>query len=127
MLGTVGAALTKVKGTFGIAVIAQDEPDRVIAARRGSPIVIGVGKEESVIASDAAAVVSVTQQVIYLDDNDIAVVTPDLSVGQAMSMITEFRFRHLPVVENGKLFTYFYRTAQTTKVSQYVFKQKLAC
>ncbi|MDF1786512.1 MAG: glutamine--fructose-6-phosphate aminotransferase, partial [Verrucomicrobiales bacterium] len=76
MLGTVGAALTKVKGTFGIAVIAQDEPDRVIAARRGSPIVIGVGKEESVIASDAAAVVSVTQQVIYLDDNDIAVVTP---------------------------------------------------
>lgn len=75
-LGAVCAALRKVVGTFGIAVICQDHPDRVIVARRGSPIVIGVGKNESIIASDAAAVISVTQQVIYLDDNDIAVVTP---------------------------------------------------
>ncbi len=76
LLEAVCAALQKVEGTFGIAVICQDEPDQVIAARRGSPIVIGVGKNECVVASDAAAVVAVTQQVIYLDDNDVAIVTP---------------------------------------------------
>ena len=76
LFGAVCVALTKVEGTFGTAVISQDEPDKVIAARRGSPIVIGVGKDECVIASEAAAVVAVTQQVIYLDDNDVAVVTP---------------------------------------------------
>ncbi len=76
LLEAVCAALQRVEGTFGIAVVCQDEPDKVIAARRGSPIVIGVGGNESVIASDAAAVVAVTQQVIYLDDNDVAIVKP---------------------------------------------------
>ena len=70
-------ALHQVEGTFGIAVLSAREPDRIITARRGSPIVIGVGDGETIIASDASAIVSHTQRVIYLDDNDIAIVKGD--------------------------------------------------
>jgi glucosamine--fructose-6-phosphate aminotransferase (isomerizing) len=70
-------ALHQVEGTFGIAVLSAREPDRIITARRGSPIVIGVSDGETIIASDAAAIIAHTQRVIYLDDNDIAIVTED--------------------------------------------------
>jgi glucosamine--fructose-6-phosphate aminotransferase (isomerizing) len=70
-------ALHQVEGTFGIAVLSARDPGRIITARRGSPIVIGVGDGESIIASDASAILSHTQRVIYLDDNDIAIVTAD--------------------------------------------------
>jgi glucosamine--fructose-6-phosphate aminotransferase (isomerizing) len=70
-------ALHQVEGTFGIAVLSAREPDRIITARRGSPIVIGVGDGETIIASDASAIVAHTQRVIYLDDNDIAIVMAD--------------------------------------------------
>ncbi len=70
-------ALHQVNGTFGIAVLSSREPGKIITARRGSPIVIGIGDGETIIASDAAAIVAHTQQVIYLDDNDIAIVTAD--------------------------------------------------
>ena len=68
-------ALHQVEGTFGIAVVSSNEPGRIITARRGSPIVIGIGDEETILASDAAAIVAHTQRVIYLDDNDIAEIT----------------------------------------------------
>ncbi len=70
-------ALHQVEGTFGIAVICAKEPGKIITARRGSPIVIGVGNGEAIIASDAAAILAHTHRVIYLDDNDIATVTAD--------------------------------------------------
>jgi glutamine---fructose-6-phosphate transaminase (isomerizing) len=70
-------ALHQVEGTFGIAVISSREPGKIITARRGSPIVIGVGDGETIIASDAAAILSHTQRVIYLDDDDIAIVSAD--------------------------------------------------
>ncbi len=70
-------ALHQVEGTFGIAVLSAREPGRIITARRGSPIVIGVGDGETIIASDASAILAHTQRVIYLDDNDIAIVTAD--------------------------------------------------
>jgi glucosamine--fructose-6-phosphate aminotransferase (isomerizing) len=70
-------ALHQVNGTFGIAVLSSREPHQIITARRGSPIVIGVGDGETIIASDASAIVAHTQRVIYLDDNDIAIVTAD--------------------------------------------------
>lgn len=77
LLQAVSDALHQVEGTFGIAVLSAREPDRIITARRGSPIVIGVGDGETIIASDASAILAHTQRVIYLDDNDIAVVTRD--------------------------------------------------
>jgi glucosamine--fructose-6-phosphate aminotransferase (isomerizing) len=70
-------ALHQVEGTFGIAVLSAHEPDKIITARRGSPIVIGIGEGETIIASDASAILAHTQRVIYLDDNDIAVITAD--------------------------------------------------
>ena len=70
-------ALHQVEGTFGIAVLSSREPGKIITARRGSPIVIGVGDGETIIASDASAILAHTQRVIYLDDNDIAIVKAD--------------------------------------------------
>lgn len=70
-------ALHQVEGTFGIAVLSSREPKQIITARRGSPIVIGVGDGETIIASDASAILAHTKRVIYLDDNDVAIVGSD--------------------------------------------------
>lgn len=72
-LEAVQMALGQVTGAYGIAVISQDEPDQLIVARKGSPIVIGMGEKEFFVASDAAPLVEYTQRVMYLDDGDIAV------------------------------------------------------
>lgn len=77
LLHAVCAALNQVEGTFGIAVISEDEPAKIIAARRGSPIAIGLGQDETVVASDAPAIVARTRRVIFLNDDDVAVVTGD--------------------------------------------------
>lgn len=70
-------ALGQVDGTYGIAVISSDENDKLVAARNGSPLLIGIGEGEHFIASDASAILSHTRHVVYLDDGDIAVVTKD--------------------------------------------------
>ncbi len=70
----VRKALREVRGTFGIAAVHTDEPDVIVAARRGSPLIIGVGKDEYLVASDAAAIIQHTAQVIYLSDNEVAAV-----------------------------------------------------
>ncbi|HEY8666427.1 MAG TPA: glutamine--fructose-6-phosphate transaminase (isomerizing), partial [Tepidisphaeraceae bacterium] len=73
----VQAALHQVEGTYGIAVICKDEPDTLVVARKGSPLIIGVGQEEYIVASDASAIVEHTTQVIYLNDNEMAVLRPN--------------------------------------------------
>lgn len=73
----VRAALQDVRGTYGIAVICADEPGKIIAARRGSPLIMGVGDDEYVVASDAAAIVQHMTQVIYLSDGEMATVWED--------------------------------------------------
>lgn len=70
----VREALTKVEGTYGLVVLSQKEPDKLIAVRKGSPLIIGIGENEHFIASDVSAIVIHTKRVIYLDDNDICVV-----------------------------------------------------
>jgi len=70
-------ALHDVQGTYGIAVICADEPDRIIAARKGSPLIIGIGDGEYVVASDASAIIEHTTQVAYLSDGEMAVITRD--------------------------------------------------
>jgi glucosamine--fructose-6-phosphate aminotransferase (isomerizing) len=72
----VQAALHQVEGTYGIAVICKDEPDTLVVARKGSPLIIGVGENEYVVASDGSAIVEHTTQVIYLNDNEMAVLRP---------------------------------------------------
>jgi glutamine---fructose-6-phosphate transaminase (isomerizing) len=73
----VQAALREVQGTYGIAVVCADEPDTLVVARKGSPLIIGVGDDEYVVASDRSAIVGHTTQVIYLNDNEMAVLKPD--------------------------------------------------
>lgn len=70
-------ALNQVDGTYGIAVICSDEKDKIVAARKGSPLLVGIGEGEHYIASDASAILTHTRQVVYLDDGDVAVVTKD--------------------------------------------------
>lgn len=71
----VRIALSEVDGTYGIAVLSSYEPDKIIAARMGSPMVLGIGDDEYIIASDAAAIVSHTKRAIYLNDGEMAIVT----------------------------------------------------
>ncbi|MEI8196263.1 MAG: glutamine--fructose-6-phosphate transaminase (isomerizing), partial [Phycisphaerae bacterium] len=73
----VQAALHETRGTYGIAVMCADEPNTLVVARRGSPLIIGVGQDEYIVASDAAAIVEHTTQVVYLNDNEMAVIKPN--------------------------------------------------
>ena len=69
----VRTALGEVEGTFGIVVVSSHEPDCLIGARRGSPLVLGIGQDEFLVASDASAIIAHTRQVIYLHDDEMAV------------------------------------------------------
>ncbi|MHC4443398.1 MAG: glutamine--fructose-6-phosphate transaminase (isomerizing) [Planctomycetota bacterium] len=70
-------ALHEVQGTYGIAVISADEPDRIVCARKGSPLIVGIGDGEYIVASDASAIVEHTTQVAYLSDGEMAVINRD--------------------------------------------------
>ena len=69
------SALGKVRGTYGIAVMHNDDSSQVVVARMGSPIVIGVGYDGNYISSDPSALLAYTKEVVYLDDGEVAVVT----------------------------------------------------
>jgi len=71
------AALRHVEGTYGLAVMSQEEPGKIVVVRQGSPVLIGLNDGEYFVASDAAAVLEHTRSVIYLDDGDLAVITRD--------------------------------------------------
>ncbi|MFH1620869.1 MAG: glutamine--fructose-6-phosphate transaminase (isomerizing) [Patescibacteria group bacterium] len=73
----VRAACLKVRGTYGLAVISSDEPEKIVVARLGSPIVLGIGDDEFFVASDMSAVINYTQRAIFLDDGDMAVLDSD--------------------------------------------------
>ncbi|MCK4951992.1 MAG: glutamine--fructose-6-phosphate transaminase (isomerizing) [Gammaproteobacteria bacterium] len=77
LLEAVRCTVTDLEGAFALGVISPDEPGRLIAARRGSPLVIGIGVGEHYIASDVAALIPVTQQFIFLEDGDIADIRND--------------------------------------------------
>jgi len=70
----VRLALSKVVGAYGLVVMCKDEPDKLIAARKGSPLVIGIGQGEYFLASDATPIVEYTKSVIYMNDGDVAVI-----------------------------------------------------
>src|SRR5213594_1007796 len=72
LVDATAEALRQVEGTYGIAVISSREPDTLVAARRGSPLLVAIGNGENFVASDASAVLAYTRSVVYLDDGDIA-------------------------------------------------------
>jgi len=69
------AALQHIEGTYGIAVVAETDPGKIVVARRGSPVLLGVGDGEFLVASDVSAVLEHTRSVVYLNDGDVAVLT----------------------------------------------------
>ncbi|HTR41303.1 MAG TPA: glutamine--fructose-6-phosphate transaminase (isomerizing) [Pseudomonadales bacterium] len=93
-------ALREVIGTYGIAVVCASEPDKIIGARRGSPLIVGIGKGENFLASDANAIVAHTKKVYYLNDYDVATVTADrfdvvnLGAETAKIQISQLQFDH---------------------------------
>ncbi len=70
----VQQALREVAGTYGLAVVCADEPGMIVAARKGSPLIVGVGADEYIVASDASAIVEHTVNVVYLNDNEMVVI-----------------------------------------------------
>ncbi|MEY2482197.1 MAG: hypothetical protein QOK24_725 [Verrucomicrobiota bacterium] len=77
LVDAVRAALRQVIGTYGIALVHRDIPDFIVGARRGSPLVLGVGKEENFLASDVSAIVAYTRDAVYLNDFDVVAVERD--------------------------------------------------
>ena len=82
LLEAVQQTVRRLHGAYAIAVFCRDEPHRIVAARQGSPLVIGRGKEENFLASDALALAGTTDQIIYLEDGDVA----DLQLGNVWIM-----------------------------------------
>ncbi|ODV10663.1 MAG: glutamine--fructose-6-phosphate aminotransferase [Rubrivivax sp. SCN 70-15] len=79
LLDAVQRALPRLRGAYAIAVFCRDEPHRVVGARQGSPLVLGLGQGENFLASDAMALAGVTDQIVYLEEGDVV----DLQMGRA--------------------------------------------
>jgi glucosamine--fructose-6-phosphate aminotransferase (isomerizing) len=77
LVEAVSRALSHVKGTYGLAVLSPYHPDTIVGARLGSPLVVGVGQNENLLASDPSALVGSTDKVVYLHDHQLCVITPD--------------------------------------------------
>ena len=73
----VKKAVARVRGTYGIVVLSKNDPNKIVAARSGSPLLIGIGENEFLVASDPAAVIANTKKVIYLNEGEIATLTPE--------------------------------------------------
>jgi len=69
--------LSRIVGTYGIAAISEAEPEKIVLARSGSPVIIGIGEGEMLAASDMSALSRYTREVVHLDDGEVAEITPD--------------------------------------------------
>ncbi len=103
LIRAVQEALALLRGTYGLAIIFRDHPDVLIAARLGSPLVVGVGEHEHFVASDASPLVGHTQRIVYLADHELAVVTADsLRVIHREQGLVSHRVRELEI-ESGQV------------------------
>lgn len=84
LLKSVQLSLSEVRGTYGICVISKTEPDKIIVAKKGSPLVIGVGDGEHYVASDVNALIGHTSQCVYLEDGEIVEITKDRFVARTI-------------------------------------------
>lgn len=95
----VQLALSQVVGAYAIAVISKDHPDMIIAARKGSPLVVGIGNDEFFLASDATPIVEFTRDVVYLKEEEVAVLVP----GKKLQIKTLKNQEKTPFVEQLEL------------------------
>lgn len=73
----VRLAMKQITGTYGLVVLSSREPDKIVAARMGSPLILGIGEGENIVAADAAAIIEHTRQVVYLGDGEVAELTAE--------------------------------------------------
>lgn len=111
----VAAALDEVRGAYGIAVMSAREPEKIVVARFGSPLLIGIGDEEFYVASDATPLLPRTRKVVYLDDGEIAVLTPG---GYAITSLS-----HLPVERNVETLEWDVEGAQKKGHEHFMLKE----
>ena len=118
----VESAIKKIKGTYGLAILFRDVPGLLIAARLGSPLVVGIGKDEHYLASDASPLVGHTDEVVYLNDHEIAVITAD-----------QFQLRHQNGGSNAKNVRVLEQSAIDTDLGEFehymlkeIFEQPIA-
>ncbi len=102
----VRIALNEVIGAYAIVIMSKDDPDQLIAARKGSPLVLGVGEKEYFIASDASPIVEYTKNVIYLNDNEIAYIKRDELLIKSIDNVVQIPYVHelelkLEMLEKG--------------------------
>lgn len=99
----VRIALTEVQGTFGLAVVSSYEPNKIIAARRGSPMIVGIGEDEFIVASDASAIIQYTRQVIYLSDNEMVTLNNESYFTKTIDNIKTNNIIHLVDFDLSKI------------------------
>ncbi|MEK7819024.1 MAG: glutamine--fructose-6-phosphate transaminase (isomerizing) [Bacteroidota bacterium] len=99
----VRLALQQIEGTYGIAVISSNESDKIIAARKGSPLVIGIGENENYLASDASALIKHTRKVIYLEDGEIATITKQKVETKTIDDIAVEKITHQLTIELSEI------------------------
>ena len=104
----VEKAIKKIKGTYGLAILFRDVPGLLVAARLGSPLVVGIGKGEYYLASDASPLVGHTEEVVYLNDHEIAVITAD-----------QFQLRHQNGGSNAKHIKVLEQSAVDTELGEF--------
>ncbi len=113
----VAQALTHVRGAYGLAVVSADSPDEIIVARLGSPLVIGVGKDEWFVASDPSAILSYSRNVVYLDDGEMCVMHRD---GYEIT-----RLDHSPVVKHVEEIDWSVEDVQKNGQAHFMMKEML--
>ena len=114
-LSAVSQAFKRVEGTYGVAVISRRHPGEMIVARKGSPLVIGIGEEETVVASDVSAIVAHTRQVIYLDDGDVARILP--------GSVEVFTLDNVPVARDVRLVEWDAEAAEKGGYEHFMLKE----
>ena len=99
LIEAVRLALNEVVGAYAIAVLSQDNPDQIIAAKKGSPLVIGIGEDEFFIASDASPIIEYTKNVVYLEDEEVAL----LQRGEEISITNIKNQKKTPYIQELEL------------------------
>ena len=101
-------AIKRVKGTYGLAILFRDVPDMMIAARLGSPLVVGIGRGEHYLASDSSPLVGHTDEVVYLNDHEVAIITA-----------TEFKLKHQHTGAQTPSVKFLEQTSQDTELGDF--------
>lgn len=112
---SVEAALKRVRGTYGLVVVHADHPGTIIAARMGSPLVIGVGEGEHFVASDATPILPYTSKMVFLDDGELAVISED--------SFETFSRTHKPIEKEVTTIEWSEAEAQTNGFPHFMLKE----